>query len=57
MKLNGEFVMRRACFMEQILTVRVELSRWLTSDGFLCWWRTHVLLVPMFFDDLDHDVT
>lgn len=34
-----------------------KLSHWLTSDGFLCWWRTHVLLVPMFFDDLDHDVT
>lgn len=29
----------------------------LTSDGFLCWWRTHVLLVPVFLDDLDHEVT
>lgn len=29
----------------------------LTSDGFLCCRRTHVLLVPVVIDDLDHDVT
>lgn len=29
----------------------------LTSDGFFCWWRTHVLLVPVLFEDLDHGLT